>query len=288
MVQIVLSGLAIGSIYALIAQGFYITWITTKKFNFGQGDFMMAGAVVGLYASDSLHLPYYLSMIVVLASGIVLGLILERFTIRPLNKFPNSSSWVVSTLAMGMVLQNLAMLWVGRDQRPFPSPFGQEPVRIFSAGIMPHEIFTIIVSIGLMILLLVFLKKSVLGKALSAVAFNSDVSGLAGINVKRMVILTFCLSSALAGLAGILVGPIIFVNPYMGGIPGIKAFAVAIVGGLENPVGILIAGLGLGVLESTINFYSSQFTEVLVFLIIILVLTFRPAGLFVKVVGEKL
>ena len=150
---------------------------------------------------------------------------------------------------------------------------------IGSAGIFPQELFIIVAALGTVFALQVFLRRSLLGKALIAVAYNRNAAAVMGINVTRMVVLAFVLSSALAGLGGILIAPITFAWAYMGTTPGIKAFAAAIFGGLENPIGILIGGLVIGLLEQLFGIVNSNLKEGITFLFILIVLAISPTGL---------
>ena len=155
------------------------------------------------------------------------------------------------------------------------------------AGIFPQELFIIVAATGTVLLVQVFLKRAVLGKALTAVAFNRNAAAVMGINVQRMIVLAFVISSALAGLGGILIAPITFAWAYMGTVPGIKAFAAAIFGGLENPIGILIGGLVIGLLEQLFGIINSNLKEGITFLVILLILAVRPTGLMGKKEIEK-
>ena len=277
--QALVSGLSVGSIYALIAQGYYITYITTGALNFGQGEFLMIGALFGLTCYVALGLPYALAILgAVLLTGLM-GIALERVAIRPVMRHALSLSWVLSTVAISIILKNAAVdLW-GPEQIKFPSPFGEGVVQIGPAGIFPQELFIIAVALGSVFAIQIFLRRSLLGKALMAVAFNRNAAAVMGINVPRMVVLAFVLSSALAGLGGILIAPITFAWAYMGTVPGIKAFAAAIFGGLENPIGILIGGLTIGMLEQLFGIINSNLKEGITFLFILLALAIRPTGL---------
>jgi branched-chain amino acid transport system permease protein len=194
---------------------------------------------------------------------------------------------VLSTVAISIILKNAAVNVWGPEQMTFPSPFGDEVLKIGSAGIFPQELFIIVVAIGTVLLVQLFLRKSVLGKALMAVANNRNAAAVVGINVKRMGMLAFLLSSALAGLGGILISPITFAWAYMGTVPGIKAFAAAIFGGLENPIGILIGGLFIGLFEQLVGVINSNLKEGVTFLFILLMLSIRPTGLIGRRAIEK-
>jgi branched-chain amino acid transport system permease protein len=247
--QALVSGLSIGSIYALIAEGYYITFITTGTLNFGQGEFLMVGALFGLTCYITLGLPYAVAVFAVVLLTGAMGVGLERAAIRPVMRHALSLSWVLSTVAISIVLKNAAVQLWGPEQVKFPSPFGETVVQIGSAGIFPQELLIIVAALSTVFAVHLFLRRSLFGKALIAVAFNRNAAAVMGINVRRMVVFAFVLSSALAGLGGILIAPITFAWAYMGTMPGIKAFAAAIFGGLDNPIGILIGGLVIGVLE---------------------------------------
>jgi branched-chain amino acid transport system permease protein len=277
--QAVVSGLSIGSIYALIAQGYYVTFITTATLNFGQGEFLMIGAMVGLTAYVTLGLPFPIALLIALAVTALMGIALERVAIRPVIRHVLSHSWVLSTLAISIILKNAAVHIWGPEQIKFPSPFGDQVLQIGNAGIFPQELFIIVAALGTVLAVQIFLKRSVLGKALMAVAHNRNAAAVMGIDVKKMVILAFALSSALAGLGGVLIAPVTFAWAYMGTVPGIKAFAAAIFGGLENPIGILIGGLVIGLLEQLFGIVNSNLKEGITFFFILIVLAISPTGL---------
>jgi branched-chain amino acid transport system permease protein len=281
------SGLSVGGVYALIAQGYYVTFITTGALNFGQGEFLMVGALFGLTCYVTLGLPYAIAIGGAVALVGVMGIGLERVAIRPVLRHALSLSWVLSTVAVSIILKNGAVQLWGPEQIKFPSPFGDTVIRIGNAGIFPQELFIIVAAIGTVLLVQIFLRRSVLGKALMAVAHNRNAAAVMGINVQRMIVLAFVISSALAGLGGILIAPITFAWAYMGTVPGIKAFAAAIFGGLENPVGILIGGLVIGLLEQFFGIVNSNLKEGITFLVILLMLALRPTGLMGRKDIEK-
>jgi branched-chain amino acid transport system permease protein len=281
------SGLSVGGVYALIAQGYYVTFITTGALNFGQGEFLMVGALFGLTCYVTLGLPYAVAIGGAVALVGVMGIGLERVAIRPVLRHALSLSWVLSTVAVSIILKNGAVQLWGPEQIKFPSPFGDTVMRIGNAGIFPQELFIIVAAIGTVLLVQIFLRRSVLGKALMAVAHNRNAAAVMGINVQRMIVLAFVISSALAGLGGILIAPITFAWAYMGTVPGIKAFAAAIFGGLENPIGILIGGLVIGLLEQFFGIVNSNLKEGITFLVILLMLALRPTGLMGRKDIEK-
>jgi branched-chain amino acid transport system permease protein len=215
---------------------------------------------------------------VVLLTG-AMGVGLERAAIRPVMRHALSLSWVLSTVAVSIVLKNAAVQLWGPEQVKFPSPFGETVVQIGSAGIFPQELLIIVAALSTVFAVQLFLRRSLFGKALIAVAFNRNAAAVMGINVRHMVVFAFVLSSALAGLGGILIAPITFAWAYMGTTLGIKAFAAAIFGGLDNPIGILIGGLVIGVLEQLFGVVNSNLKEGITFFFILTVLAIRPTGL---------
>jgi len=285
--QALVSGLSVGSVYALIAEGYYITFITTGALNFGQGEFLMVGALFGLTCYMTLGLPYAVAVAGAVVLVGLMGVGLERVAIRPVLRHALSLSWVLSTVAVSIILKNAAVQLWGPEQIKFPSPFGDVVIHVGSAGIFPQELFIIVAATGTVLLVQFFLRRAVLGKALTAVAHNRNAAAVMGINVQRMIVLAFVLSSALAGLGGILIAPITFAWAYMGTVPGIKAFAAAIFGGLENPIGILIGGLVIGLLEQFFGVINSNLKEGVTFLFILLILALRPTGLMGKREIEK-
>lgn len=295
-----LSGIALGAIYALIAQGFYVTHTTTNTLNFAQGEFLMVGALLsysllvfglgGVLPALTTFLPPVLALIVtlivVLIVEVLLGIVLERIAIRPLRHLL-SVGWILSTVGVSIIFRNAAEIIWGREQRNVLSIFGSNPIFVAGAGIRPQEIFTLLISLAMMLLLFLFLKRTILGKTLSAVALNPGAAGLMGIDVRWMTVLSYIISSMLAGMAGVLVAPTVFAYPLMGELLGLKAFAAAIVGGLENPIGILIAGLAIGVIEQYVQSFNPSLRDAVIFFILILILAWRPLGLFERVSVEK-
>jgi len=295
--QAVASGLVYGSIYALIAQGYYVTFSTTQTLNFAQGDFLMIGGmlaftVFGLLAINGV--PLILALLAGLAviplTLAIMGALVERVAVRPLRR-AFSLGWILSTVGVAVILRNSAEVIWGREPKPVPSVFGDNAVRVdaglFQFGILPQEIFILVAAMGMMVGVLFFLKRSILGKAMAAVALNPSAAGLMGINVRGMVVLAYVISSVLAGVAGLLVVPVLHAYSLMGVLPGLKAFAVAIIGGLGNPFGILIAGLLLGIIEFVVAIFNASLRDAVTFFLLIVILAWRPLGLFEKPSIEK-
>jgi branched-chain amino acid transport system permease protein len=284
--QAIVSGIALGSVYALIAQGYYVTFTTTETVNFAQGEFLMVGALTSYTLLVLNGVNFLVALVVVVLLMAVMGVVVERVAIRPLRQML-SVGWILSTVGVSVILRQFAEIYWGREQKRVPSIFGDTPIYVGGTGIFPQEIFIILASLLTMAALLVFLKRSTFGKALQAVAFNPGAAGLMGINVRQMVVVAYIISSILAGIAGMLVAPIIFAHAEMGALLGLKAFAAAIIGGIENPIGILVVGIGLGIAEFIAAGINASFRDAATFLILILLLAWRPQGLFQRVTAEK-
>jgi branched-chain amino acid transport system permease protein len=283
MFQLVLSGLALGCIYSLVALGYHITFVTSRTLNFAQGSAMMLGAVTCLILAVDLGWPMPLAAIAAILTLGVFGLLLEQLAVRPFVR-RGSMAWVMSTLAVGIIAENVALLVFGKVPRGLPSELAREPVTIAGAGIYPLELLIPVVVLAVAVGARLFYGGTMLGRALRATAYDREASLAVGINVNLMVGLSYALSSMLAAVGGVLIGPLIGVSSSMGFLIGLKAFAVAIVGGLEHPVGILIASLAFGVMENLIGgSFGSSAKEIFGFGLVIVVLIVRPNGLFGRV-----
>ena len=301
LLQALLSGLALGGIYALVALGFSITHTTTKTLNFGQGEFLVAGSLVAvgtlllisgksqsgvLSSADVTFLRYGVALLVSLAVLGLLGVILYFTAVRPF--FGSAGmSWVMSTIGFGIILQNTALAIWGPGSMSMPSPLGESVIRIGGAGIRPQEILVLVVTAVVMLALDHVLRRTRIGKAVRAVAANRQAAALMGINVAAIVVLAFVVSSGLAGLAGLLIAPITTASVFMGLAIALKAFSAAIVGGLTSPRGCIAGGFLLGCVEALVGLWRAEMREITIFALIILVLVVKPEGLFGQKPFEK-
>ncbi len=301
LLQALLSGLALGGIYALVALGFSITHTTTKTLNFGQGEFLVAGSLVAvgtlllisgksqsgvLTSADVSFFSYGVALLVSLAVLSVLGVILYFTAVRPF--FGSAGmSWVMSTIGFGIILQNTALAIWGPGSMSMPSPLGESVIRIGGAGIRPQEILVLVVTAVVMLALDHVLRRTRIGKAVRAVAANRQAAALMGINVAAIVVLAFVVSSGLAGLAGLLIAPITTASGFMGLSIALKAFSAAIVGGLTSPRGCIAGGFLLGCVEALVGLWRAEMREITIFALIILVLVIKPEGLFGQKPFEK-
>jgi branched-chain amino acid transport system permease protein len=281
LVQLLLSGVALGMIYALLAFGYSITYSTSRTINFAQGEFLMVGAIVGLAAEMRLHLPYAAAALLAAAAGVGLGFLLEYGAIRRALRTGSTATWILATVALGIILRNAAERIWGTDDLPFPAPLGGDAIVVAGVRVLPQELLVIVVGALVMAALEVFRRRSPYGKAVTAVAADKDAASLMGINVGRVLTGSFVVSSVLAAVAGVLVAPLTLVSPTMGTLLGTKAYAAAIVGGLSSGLGGVVGGLLLGLSEQlTARYVSTGYKDVPGFVLLILILLVRPAGIF--------
>lgn len=302
LLQALISGLAVGGAYALVALGFGITFTTTRTLNFSHGDFVSVGAFVGVsvllllvgkpitattFGGESL--AWWTQIAAAFGALTVLGLLgwlLYVLGVRPFAGKPGMA-WVMSTLGFGIIMQSIGLSIWGPKPVVVPAPVGDEVIRLFDIGVLPQEILMLVVAVSIMVVFDWVMRKTMIGKAMCAVAHSPQVSSLMGINVNLIMIGAFLISSALAGLSGVLLAPIAQASMFMGLAVGLKGFSGAIIGGLNNPRGCVVGGFALGVLESVVNLWQAQWREIVVFALVILVLAIRPNGLFGTKVVEK-
>lgn len=301
ILQAIFSGLAVGSVYALIAFGFSITYTTTKTFNFGQGAFLAIAGLIGVNAvllysqgrltglpaiSDMSWGAFLFALAVSIVVLSVLGYLLYVTAIRHFVG-EHGLSWVMSTIGFGIIVQNTALAIWGPGSIAMPSPLGDDIIRVAGAGIRPQEILVLAVTAVVMLALDYVLRRTKIGKAVRAVAANKGAAALMGINVSAIVVLAFVVSSGLAGLAGLLVAPITTASVFMGLAIALKAFSSAIVGGLTSPRGCIAGGFLLGCIEALVGLWRAELREITIFVLIILVLVIKPEGLFGQKPFEK-
>ena len=288
LAQLIISGVVVGMIYGVIAFGYQLTFATSKTLNFGQGEALMLGALVGLTTINFLigqslgALSAYLLMLpVVLAFGLMQGAVVEFLGVRQAIRTKSEAGWIMATIALGIIFKNLAENIWGRDALRFPSPLPEAALSIGPIRIQPMEIAIVLGAVALMIAVEVFNRRSIYGKAVVATANDRDAAGLMGINTRLVITFSYALSSMAAAFAGVLVAPVTLTGATMGAALGLKAFAVAIIGGLSSGVGVVVGGLILGVTENLTGYYiSTGYKDVPGLVLLLLVLTFKPSGLF--------
>lgn len=283
----IISGIGLGSMYGLIALGFHITYVVSNTVNFAQGSAMMLGAVLGYTFGIRLGWPMPLAVIAALVICALFGVVVERILVRPFEA-KGSNAWLMATVAAGIVLDNTVLFTFGKEPRGFPSALASKPIQIFGAGVYPLQLVIPLVGVGIALVMHIVLRYTRRGKTLLAVVQNPDAARLMGINVHRTVAISFALSTALAGLAGILIAPLFSVSSEMGTLFGIKAFAVAILGGMGSAWGVVIAGLIYGLTEALVtSFLGSVYTQIVVFSVVIAALALMPNGLFGRAAINK-
>ncbi len=289
MLQATISGLAVGSLFALIAVGFNLTFVVNRTVNFAHGQWVALGSLFAFTLLVEWQVPLLITFIGTGVALGILGILLERIGIRPMIGHSLSLGFIMSTLAIGIMLENAALYWWGSVALFVPSPLGEERMEILGAGIYPQEALIPVVTAIVMIGLAVLYRMTRLGRALRATAENREAAQLMGINAKRMVGLAYGLAGVMAGVAGVLVAPVTGALATAGAGLGLKAFAVAIVGGLDSITGTLIAGLLLGVAEQYVALYISPgLRDVVIFALVIAVLLIRPSGLLGTPDDEKI
>ena len=276
--QWVLSGAALGAIYSLVAFGYAITWTTSRTMNFSQGQAVMLGAVLAWAALAVLRLPLPLAILAATLAMIPFGLLVERFAVRPFRR--RGPTWLISTVALGILLENAALALFGKDVQPFPALVGERPIRVLGAGVYPQELLIPVAALALMGGFELLRQRTMVGRQMRAVAYDETTATLMGIPAERMVALGYVLASVIAAIGGVIVAPVTFVSATMGTVIGLKGFVVAIVGGLESGWGILLVGLLYGILEQAVSAtIGTGARDAVGFGLAILVLALRPSGL---------
>jgi branched-chain amino acid transport system permease protein len=288
LIQLIFSGIALGMIYAVVAFGYQLTFATSGTLNFGQGEALMLGALVGLTCVDTLGINYWLMIPLVCIFGALQGSLVEVIGVRPAIKIKSEFGWIMSTIALGIIFKNVAENVWGRDDLRFPSPLPDEPFQFLGANILPMEVLVVVGALLMMLLVEWFNRKTIYGKAVVATSNDRDAASLMGINTGVVIMFSYALSSVTAAFAGVLISPLTLTGATMGASLGLKAFAVAIIGGLSSGFGIIIGGLILGIAETTTGFYiSTGYKDVPGLLLLLLVLALKPSGLFGKTAIKK-
>jgi len=283
----IISGLGLGSMYGLLALGFYITYSVSSTVNFAQGSSMMLGAVLAYTFAVTIGWPLWAAAMLALALCALYGIVVELVGIRPFAK-RGSNAWLMATVAIGIVVDNLVLFTFGKEPRGFPMPIGTGAMQILGIGVAPLQLAIPAAGLALAGALHVFSQRTRLGKALLAVVQNPDAARLMGINVSLAVSAAFAVSTVFAGVAGILIAPLFNVHSDMGTVFGLKAFAVAILGGITSAWGVMLAGLIFGVVEALITaLLGSGYTQILTFALVIAALALRPNGLFGRAEVKK-
>ena len=275
----VVSGLATGCVYALIALGFVLIFKATDVVNFAQGEFVMVSGFISYTLLIRFGIPYWLVLIsTIVLSGFV-GVILERVVVRPIMDAPIFSI-VIATIGASTVLRSAAGIIYGYDVLPLPTIFSKDPVRLGVLNFTAMDVGVIGSSLVIMLILYLFFKFTKTGTAMRATAQSQTAARLMGVSVSRIFSLTWAISAGIGGVAGVLIAPIIYLDPNLGFI-GVKAFAGAILGGFGSIPGAIVGGMLLGIIENLSGyFFNAGIKQVSTYVLLILVLVIRPSGLF--------
>jgi branched-chain amino acid transport system permease protein len=274
------SGLGLGSMYGLLALGFYVTYAVSSTVNFAQGSSMMLGAVFAYTFAVRLGWHFIPAAAISLALCAVYGLVVELLAVRPFAR-RGSNAWLMATVALGIIADNTVLFTFGKEPRGFVLPWASEGLTVLGIHVSKMQLAIPAFGLGLAAVLHWFARRTKYGKAMLAVVQNADAARLMGINVPLAIMAAYALSTVFAGAAGIMIAPLFNVHSDMGTLFGLKAFAVAILGGLTSAWGVMLAGLLFGLVESLITaFLGSSYTQILTFTLVIVALAIVPNGLF--------
>jgi len=266
--------------YGLLALGFHVTYAVSGTVNFSQGSSMTLGAVAGYFFLVVWGWPAAIGVPAVLLVCAVYGVLIERFAVRPFVQ-RGSDNWLMATVAVGIIVDNLMLFVFGKEPRSFPSALAAKPIQIVEgAGVYPLQLLIPVVGLLLALALHLLSRRTRHGVATLAVVQNPNAARLMGINVSGAIAASYAVSAMLAGVAAVLIAPLFNVSSEMGTLFGIKAFAAAIIGGLGSAWGVMLAGLSLGLIEVfATNYLGSVYTQIITFASVIVILVIMPHGL---------
>ncbi|MFN6323140.1 MAG: branched-chain amino acid ABC transporter permease [Burkholderiales bacterium] len=305
LLQQILNGVVLGSIYALIALGYTMVYGILQLINFAHGDVLMVGALTAYtvvtllnHVAPDLYGPVKLviGLIVAMPVCMLLNVAIERVAYRPLRNAPRLAP-LITAIGVSIILQTLAMMIWGRNYKVFPPLLPSEPIAIGNATVTPTQLIIIVTSIVVMLALVLLINRSKLGRAMRATAENPRVAGLMGVDANKVIVSTFAIGAALAALAGVMIAANYSIaHFYMGFMPGLKAFTAAVLGGIGNIYGAMVGGMLLGLIEAlgagyigdlTGGVLGSHYQDIFAFVVLIVVLIFRPQGIMGERVADR-
>lgn len=286
--QQIINGLSLGSVYALIALGYTMVYGIIKLINFAHGDMYMLGAYFGFIAITMLHMNFFAALFFSMIVAALVGIVIERIAYKPL-RYSTRIVALITAIGVSFFLQNSVAKIMGPSIKGFPSVLPVASWDIWGVRINLQQTIIFFTAVSLMVLLQVFVQKTRMGRAMRAVAVDADAARLMGVNVDNTISITFAIGSSLAAAAGILVGVYYnSIDPLMGIAPGLKAFVAAVFGGIGIIPGAMLGGFSIGMIEVLISGYgSTMYKDAIVYLILILILLVKPAGLLGKNRKEK-
>jgi branched-chain amino acid transport system permease protein len=278
--QQAINGIVLGSLYVLVALGLTLIYGVLVQINFAHADFVTIGAFAAYFFMKLAGGSYLASIVVALVIGGVLGWLINATIFTPLRRKGSELLPLIATIGVSVMMQNAMLAWFGPVPYAFETPFSQQVFRVGGLFFTTQSLIIIVVSTATIALLYAFMKFTFLGKALRAVAQDRETAGLMGINQGYLIMLTFVLASALAGMAGAMLAPVLVLTPFAGASVIVKSFAIVIIGGFGNVEGTILAGLLVGLIESyTTQFLDPGLIDIVVFGLLLLMLAFRPTGL---------
>ncbi|WP_373118680.1 branched-chain amino acid ABC transporter permease [Holdemania massiliensis] len=286
--QQLINGLSLGSIYALIALGYTMVYGIIKLINFAHGDIYMLGAYIGFICTAQLGMGFFSALITAMALCALIGVVIERIAYKPLRNATRITA-LITAIGVSYFLEASTQKVMGTGVKTFPQVLANQKIMLGGVMITTQQIVIFVITIVLMLLLQYIVRKTKVGRAMRAVSVDADAARLMGVNVDMTISYTFAIGSALAGAAGVLVGLYYnSINPLMGMLPGVKAFIAAVFGGIGIIPGAMFGGFFIGIVETLVSGYgSSLYKDAVVYIILIIILVVKPAGLLGKNVKEK-
>jgi branched-chain amino acid transport system permease protein len=304
-IQQIINGLVLGSMYALIALGYTMVYGVLNLINFAHGDVLMVGAMAGLTILKMVNsvapgLPGIVKLLIAIVGAIpvcvAVNLLIERVAYRRLRNAPRLAP-LITAIGVSILLQTFAMMIWGRNPLPFPQVMPADPINVLGALISPTQVMLLVMAAVSMILLVLLVEKTKMGRAMRATAENPRVAGLMGVDSNRVIVLTFAIGATLAAVAGVMWAANYSSAQFaMGFVPGLKAFSAAVLGGIGNIYGAMLGGILLGLIESlgagyigdlTGGFLGSHYQDIFAFVVLIIVLTLRPSGIMGERVADR-
>jgi branched-chain amino acid transport system permease protein len=283
LLQQSINGIVLGCLYVLVALGLTLIYGILNQINFAHADFVTLAAFAAYFFVYKLGGPYAASLIVALGVGAVLGYLVNALVFAPLRDRGDELRPLIATIGVSILMENGQLMAFGPVPYDFASPLARETIRFGPIFFTQQSLFVVVVAAIAIGGLYAFMRVTTTGKALRAVSQDRETAGLMGINQNRLIMITIVIASALAGLSGAMLGPVLVLTPFAGASVIVKAFAIVIIGGFGNMEGTIIAGLAVGLIEAyTTQFFSAGLTDLVVFVLLLVMLAFRPTGLIAE------
>jgi len=284
--QFLFSGLTVGAMYALAALGYGLIYNASGVINFAQGEFIMLGGMAAVFLTEA-GVPLPVAIVLAVAIAALVGLVVEKLAIEPAGN-AEVVTLIIITIGASLTLRGLVQIFLGKGNHALPPFSGETPIAVLGATLLPQSLWVMGVTLVVVATLAWFFGRTILGKAVLATAYNKLAAQLVGVNTRFILLLSFGMAAALGALGGILVAPITYTSYDAGIMMGLKGFVAATLGGLGSGVGAIVGGLLLGAVEAmTAGYISSAYKDAMPFVLILLILFFRPQGLFGKKTTDR-